>query len=302
MPKPVRPTLPIRPMRPEQIAQMKTIRDIVDGGDNIDTGTLKVVVDALVNGMGVIRKESNGRADNLHGRLDEVLRRVNKAIHIAIADRPERKEIDALLQPLRDWQNSMDSSPLASDVGYAIDMLEGIVSRITTLEEQIENKTDSTQEEAAEQVTTVPDHEWNGSRIRFKKPDGSWGEYKDLRGMPGPVYEPMEQPFGHTAGVARVRGGANTTVISDGNGGVVISTTGGSSSGSIIAATDSGDHKNYSLAQAPTTSSYYLIINGGIYTSDDPTYGAWSVTGTTLTFTTALPADVAGTVIKLVCV
>lgn len=31
----------------------------------------------------------------------------------------------------------------------------------------------------------MPDHEWKGSKLRFEKPDGTWGEYVDLKGKPG---------------------------------------------------------------------------------------------------------------------
>lgn len=31
----------------------------------------------------------------------------------------------------------------------------------------------------------APEHEWDGTRLRFKNPDGSWGEYVDLRCLPG---------------------------------------------------------------------------------------------------------------------
>lgn len=30
-----------------------------------------------------------------------------------------------------------------------------------------------------------PDHEWNGTQLRFERPDGGWGEYVDLRGPKG---------------------------------------------------------------------------------------------------------------------
>jgi len=30
-----------------------------------------------------------------------------------------------------------------------------------------------------------PEHEWQGTRLRFEQPDGSWGEYVDLRGPAG---------------------------------------------------------------------------------------------------------------------
>lgn len=31
----------------------------------------------------------------------------------------------------------------------------------------------------------MPDHEWQGTRLRFQKPDGRWGEFVDLRGERG---------------------------------------------------------------------------------------------------------------------
>jgi hypothetical protein len=32
----------------------------------------------------------------------------------------------------------------------------------------------------------IPKHEWDGTRLRFQKPDGKWGEWVDLRGKRGP--------------------------------------------------------------------------------------------------------------------
>ncbi len=74
-----------------------------------------------------------------------------------------------------------------------------------------------------------------------------------------------------------------------------------SSSGAVISATDSGDHQNYDLLESPTTSSFYAIINNGLYTPDDTAF-PFSVTGTVLTFSSPLPDDLASTLIKLVCV
>lgn len=38
-----------------------------------------------------------------------------------------------------------------------------------------------------ELVGAVPDHEWIGTRIRFRKPDGKWGDWRDLEGRAGKV-------------------------------------------------------------------------------------------------------------------
>lgn len=32
----------------------------------------------------------------------------------------------------------------------------------------------------------MPRHEWNGTRLRFERPGGSWGDWVDLRGPQGP--------------------------------------------------------------------------------------------------------------------
>lgn len=35
-------------------------------------------------------------------------------------------------------------------------------------------------------VGDVPEHEWNGTQIRFRNPDGSWGPWVNLQGPEGP--------------------------------------------------------------------------------------------------------------------
>jgi hypothetical protein len=74
-----------------------------------------------------------------------------------------------------------------------------------------------------------------------------------------------------------------------------------SGKGSIITATDSGDHQTYTLATPITTPNYYAIINNGMYTPDDPAF-PFVATGTVLTFTSPLPDDLSGKLIKIVCV
>lgn len=35
----------------------------------------------------------------------------------------------------------------------------------------------------------APEHEWNGTKIRFQNPDGSWGQFVDLKGPKGKAGE-----------------------------------------------------------------------------------------------------------------
>lgn len=34
-------------------------------------------------------------------------------------------------------------------------------------------------------IGPMPDHQWDGTRLRFEEPDGTWGKYVDLQGRPG---------------------------------------------------------------------------------------------------------------------
>lgn len=34
-------------------------------------------------------------------------------------------------------------------------------------------------------IGDTPDHEWSGTRLRFQNPDGTWGEYENLKGPKG---------------------------------------------------------------------------------------------------------------------
>lgn len=34
-------------------------------------------------------------------------------------------------------------------------------------------------------VGPAPDHQWKGTQLRFKKPDGTWGKWTDLKGADG---------------------------------------------------------------------------------------------------------------------
>ncbi len=41
-----------------------------------------------------------------------------------------------------------------------------------------------------------PDHEWIATALRFKKPDGTWGELVDLKGDRGDIGPQGPSPFG----------------------------------------------------------------------------------------------------------
>mgnify|MGYP001601905980 FL=1 len=69
----------------------------------------------------------------------------------------------------------------------------------------------------------------------------------------------------------------------------------------IISTTYTGNGTDFILSRALTSNVYFVIMNNAIYTTDDATF-PYSITGTTLTFTSALPADLVDTIIRVVCV
>jgi len=71
--------------------------------------------------------------------------------------------------------------------------------------------------------------------------------------------------------------------------------------GKIINLVNTGDNKTYTMSQVATTSEYLVLMNNGLYSTDDNQF-PFSVFGTTLTFVATLPTDMALTKIKLICV
>lgn len=119
-------------------------------------------------------------------------------------------------------------------------------------------------------------------------------EPKDIKGMP----LNMNDMRWHGGGLSTISHDATMTGNGTPSNPLSVVAT---SLGSIISAIDSGNHQDYNLAQSPTTSNYYSIINNGIYTTDDTAFG-FSVVGTVLIFNSPLPSDIAGSIIKLVCI
>lgn len=58
-----------------------------------------------------------------------------------------------------------------------------------------------------------PEHEWQGTALRFKEPDGSWGQSVDLRGAPG---SSATVPIATTSVAGKVKVGTNLSVAADG--------------------------------------------------------------------------------------
>lgn len=98
-----------------------------------------------------------------------------------------------------------------------------------------------------------------------------------------------------------VLAGSGITITANSDGTKTIASSGSGAAGSVISCSNSGDNQNYTLSQPLSTSSYYALINNLPYTTDDPVRG-FSIAALTLTFNSALPADIANKLIKIICV
>lgn len=58
-----------------------------------------------------------------------------------------------------------------------------------------------------------PEHEWQGTTLRFKEPDGSWGQAVDLR---GPAGSSATVPIATSSVAGKVKVGTNLSVTADG--------------------------------------------------------------------------------------
>lgn len=74
----------------------------------------------------------------------------------------------------------------------------------------------------------MPDHQWNGTKLRFEEPDGEWGPYVDLKGDKGdkgstgangaPGAQGPQGPKGDPGGPANLEAGEGITLVTDSSG------------------------------------------------------------------------------------
>lgn len=138
----------------------------------------------------------------------------------------------------------------------------------------------------------IPDHEWQGTRIRFKKPNGEWGEFVNLQGAPSEAIEYTPQAGSmplinvRTASGQRFQGineivfADNLTVTKTTNGVSVSGENGGGGGGGNInfeTPTGTVDDSNdtFTVANEPL----YLVVNGAqIFEGAGYTYLAGTIT------------------------
>lgn len=103
----------------------------------------------------------------------------------------------------------------------------------------------------------MPDHEWDGTRIRFELPDGSWGDWVDLRGTGNTVV--VEGPGAGMGGVRRIRAGSGVTISGDPGEPTITATSSGSS---LTVEEPSGTVDDSNLDFVFTAKPFLIVVNG----------------------------------------
>jgi hypothetical protein len=119
----------------------------------------------------------------------------------------------------------------------------------------------------------MPDHEWDGTRIRFELPDGEWGEWVDLIGPAGGGGFSL---FGAgMGGVRRIRAGTGITISGD-PGEPTISSNGGGTGSTISIEVPSDAINDVNRDFVFTAKPLVIVMNQGTYRNDAVNGWTWS--------------------------
>ena len=113
----------------------------------------------------------------------------------------------------------------------------------------------------------IPDHQWRGTKIRFEKDDGSWGEWVDLRGPQGATgqsHGPSDGGYGGPMEIP-IKAGTNVTVRKDASGAYVISATGGGGGSGVTVETPAGTVNSVNTVFTPTSEPKWVVADGVTY-------------------------------------
>jgi len=108
----------------------------------------------------------------------------------------------------------------------------------------------------------IPDHEWDGTKIRFQNPDGSWGTWTDLQGDEG---KEGKKKVLHRGGSSRLVDlndidTSNLTKNSDGN--YVLGSGGGEWVNEEPTGAVDGANTTYEISNEPVDGTINVYVNG----------------------------------------
>lgn len=245
----------------------------------LTTKDIAELTEGLMGALKELHLRSIGHGDKAHKRIDilmAALERMGNFIEDKVKDKATKQEVERALQPLHAWKKTHENSTVQEDLKDALISIEDLMSGMELLQTRLDTMKQIKVKNGLDGKT--PEHEWDDTQIRFQNPDGSWGEWVDLRGRPGPAAVSREEVFGSLQGVQRVRGGTNVTVTSDGNGGVVVNSSGG---GFTIMTPTAGAVDESNRVFTFTAAPQVVVLDNGNQMNQVSADGTVNWTGTT---------------------
>ncbi len=219
----------------------------------------------------LVQQTPQAMVDKRLKEVDEILKKL-KANPPKDGKTPTRSELLTLIMPLipKPTPGKDGKTPTKREL---LDLIEPLIPEMPLAIPGPQGKQGKTGESGS-----IPDHEWSGTRIRFQKPDGEWGEWVNLQGVPaepieyggvGPSMPSVTVVQGSTRfeGVTKIVIGDNLTATRTPNG-VVISGEnggGGGSGGSLDFETPTGTIDDSNLSFDVLNTPLYLVVNGAQY-------------------------------------
>lgn len=158
---------------------------------NRDTTTPEEVGEALHFILNIILDQGKQRALELNEGLADAKRedknlfdKVRRLISAATSDaKKDDKKIRKLVDGLLEWKTEQEKSTTGDDATTALEIAEENTAALRKI--RISLKKLKREPGPRGRRGPAPDHEWEGTSLRFKNPDDTWGEWVDLQGMPG---------------------------------------------------------------------------------------------------------------------
>lgn len=263
------------------LEKFKEIAAILDR----DTATPDEVGEAMYAMLEILVKVQNEAKDRADAALASALSadvdlyaRVQRLLEASAAesirgDKKLQKTIDSLTA----WKDRQEALETEEDVSTALDLADANAAEIARIKVELKDLSRGPGRRGPR--GPIPDHEWEDTSIRFQNPDGSWGEWVDLKGAPGGGNGGF---FGFgggpVMGVRRIKGGTNIIVSGDPGEPTISAITSG---GSFTVLTPSGVVNSVNTAfDFGATAPRYIIADGIILGPTDSN-GNTQWTGTT---------------------
>lgn len=119
--------------------------------------------------------------------------------------------LNRLVDALYKWKAELDARTTDDDLTTALEDIAENSKAIRIIRRELKKLTGRPLKDGKPGLP--PEHEWNGTLIRFKKPSGEWGEWRNLQGPPGESMPGSGSVSGHARDLRP--GSSNVRIVND---------------------------------------------------------------------------------------